>query len=210
MEANRDPLTGIGNRRGLLAALEEAAAGDGPVAVVSVDVDQFDALNREHGKDAGDRVLVAVANAVRTWAGAAGGAAFRGGGDEFTVILPGVSLEQAFLSAEAFRREQVPRLGQNGVPAVTLSIGVAQYPRDGRDAAEALRAADAACYLAKDAGRDRVALPPNEEMVMRSCYYRAAAIRRLKQVAERVGHKESVLLREALDDLLEKYESRPA
>jgi len=87
-----------------------------------------------------------------------------------------------------------------------VTIGVAQYPRDAKDARGLLQAADAALATAKESGRNQVALPPNEEMVMKSCYYPASSMRRLRALAERLGRKDSPLLREALDDLFRKYD----
>ncbi|MHB1681294.1 MAG: GGDEF domain-containing protein, partial [Bacilli bacterium] len=58
----------------------------------------------------------------------------------------------------------------------------------------------------KELGGNRVGLPQPEEMVMKSCYYSSARLRRLKLVAEKEARPESVLLREALDDLLKKYD----
>ncbi len=89
---------------------------------------------------------------------------------------------------------------------VQKTIGVAQYPRDAKDARGLLQAADAALATAKESGRNQVALPPNEEMVMKSCYYPASSMRKLRALAERLGRKDSPLLREALDDLFRKYD----
>jgi plasmid stabilization system protein ParE len=90
---------------------------------------------------------------------------------------------------------------------VTLTIGVAQHPRDAKDARDLIAAANAALAAAKEAGRNQVALPPTEDMVMKSCYYPAGSLRKLKILAERLSRKESRLLREALDDLLRKYDA---
>ena len=70
-----------------------------------------------------------------------------------------------------------------------------------------LNAADAALLSAKEGGRDQVALPSNEEMVLKSCYYPSAGLKKLKALAERQGQRESYLLREALTDLLRKYDA---
>jgi hypothetical protein len=84
---------------------------------------------------------------------------------------------------------------------------VAHFPRDARDARSLRAAASAALQAAKETGRNQVGLPPNEEMVMKSCYYPTSGIRKLKALAERLGRKESPLLREALEDLIRKYDS---
>lgn len=92
-----------------------------------------------------------------------------------------------------------------GLPA-TASIGVAAAPRDAKTPSELMRKADLALYAAKDQGGNAVALAPGDEMVLKSSYYTAAQLGRLKSLAERQKKKESVLLREALDDLLRKYD----
>ena len=63
-------------------------------------------------------------------------------------------------------------------------------------------------FAAKEGDRQTVCLPSNQEMVLKSCHYSATQLRRLKALAERVGDKESELLREALDDLLKEHDVR--
>jgi predicted signal transduction protein with EAL and GGDEF domain len=91
---------------------------------------------------------------------------------------------------------------------LALSIGLANYPRDVQSAADLLSRADQALWSAKQAGRNAVALPSSEEMVLKTCHYTRAQVGRLKMLAEKRGAKESTLLREALDDLLRKHDVR--
>ena len=88
-------------------------------------------------------------------------------GDEFAIVLPGLSLEQAFLRMETLRAsiESSARFELPDQRNLMVTIGVAQYPRDAKDARGLLQAADAALATAKESGRNQVALPPNEEMV---------------------------------------------
>lgn len=93
----------------------------------------------------------------------------------------------------------------------TVSVGVANTPRDTRSrgpaaADELMRKADLALLAAKEQGGDAVGLTPSGDMVLKSSYYSAAQLGRLKGLAERMKKKEAVLLREALDDLLRKFE----
>ena len=154
-QATQDPLTGLPNRRAFAAALEGAitrttGTGD-PLAVAVVDVDHFKTINDLHGHDEGDRVLVALADMLKSQAAGRGMAA-RHGGEEFVVLLPGATLEEARLQCE-FMRQSVGLL-PIGLP-VSVSIGVATHRRG--DAAEDLfRRADQALYEAKRGGRDRV------------------------------------------------------
>ncbi len=92
-----------------------------------------------------------------------------------------------------------------GRPA-TASIGVANYPRDAKNADELARKAGLALYAAKEQGGDAVSLTPGENMILRSSYYAAPQLGRLRTLAERMKKKEAALLREALDDLLRKYD----
>ncbi|MEP7188536.1 MAG: diguanylate cyclase, partial [Roseiflexaceae bacterium] len=120
----------------------------------------------------------------------------------------GMSLEQAFLQMETLRAsvESSVRFELPDQRNLMVTIGVAQYPRDAKDTRSLLQAADAALATAKESGRNQVALPPNEEMVMKSCYYPASSMRKLRALAERLGRKDSPLLREALDDLFRKHD----
>ena len=141
--------------RAFAAALARAitrttGTGD-PLAVAVVDVDHFKTINDLHGHDEGDRVLVALADMLKSQAAGRGMAA-RHGGEEFVVLLPGATLDEARLQCE-FMRQSVGLL-PIGLP-VSVSIGVATHRRG--DAAEDLfRRADQALYEAKRGGRDRV------------------------------------------------------
>ena len=157
----------------------------------------------------GDRVLAAVVEAVRDAAAQDGWTAARVGGDEFALLAPGLPLEAAFLRGEQLRLaldEAIACELPDGA-ACTASVGVVNAPRDAKTAEDLLRRAQVALHSAKEQGGGRVGLSPGDEMVLKSSYYGVAQLARLKTLAERAGKKESVLLREALDDLLRKYAS---
>ncbi|GKU76353.1 hypothetical protein L3i20_v207500 [Paenibacillus sp. L3-i20] len=165
-------------------------------------------LNDTYGHEVGDRALVAISEVLQEQFP---GQAYRISGDEFAIALSGISLEQAFLRMEGLRQhisesQHRFRTGELSSREFTATIGVAQYPRDAKDAAALRRSADAALENAKENGRNQVSLPPNEEMIMKSCYYPSSMVRRLKTLAEKLKKKESVLLREALSDLLHKQD----
>lgn len=188
-------------------AAKQLTEKDGAVSFFSIDLDDLYALNVAVGRPAGDRFIsTATATIVRA-AAQEKWTVGRIGGDEFTVLLPGVALEQAFLRAETLRAEIGEAL-KKAVPErrCTASIGVANYPRDAKNADELARKAGLALYAAKEQGGDAVSLTPGENMVLRSSYYAAPQLGRLRSLAERQKKKEAVLLREALDDLLRKYE----
>src|SRR5207237_602766 len=92
-----------------------------------------------------------------------------------------------------------------GVALALLDIDRPTDPWDPKDEEALMRSAFAALVVAKELGGNQVALAPTEELIMKSCYYGATSLRNLKALAERSGRKESVLLREALDDLLRKH-----
>ncbi len=159
--AATDALTGLPNRRSGLARLEQlfghSRESREPLTVGFVDIDLFKRINDGHGHDVGDRVLVAVADALA--------ASMRGredvvrmGGEEFLVVMPGVDLATATPRLERMRRrvrEAGDSLAIEGLQ-VTASIGLASLREGDEDPASLLRRADGAMYQAKQAGRDRV------------------------------------------------------
>lgn len=155
----RDPLTGLGNRRKLF----EQRHGESRAArhVLMIDLDRFKTINDSFGHSAGDRVLVAAANVIRERLAAVGFSddlAFRLGGEEFLVILEQADETGAKHFAEGLRT------GIADIPAhekgletarISASIGLAGW-RPGESFDEVLQRSDAACYLAKNTGRNRV------------------------------------------------------
>jgi diguanylate cyclase (GGDEF)-like protein len=205
-------MTHILDTNALQALLDEAAQAvesHPTTSLLQTDLDRFHELNGEAGRDVGDRVLDAVVKTIGEAAAESGWTGARIGGDEFALLAPGVPLEAAFLRAEQLRLaldEAIARELPDGV-SCTASVGVVNVPRDAKTAEELVRKAPLALHSAKEQGGDRVGLSPGDEMVLKSSYYGVAQLARLKTLAERVGKKESVLLREALDDLLRKYAS---
>ncbi|MFN2470835.1 MAG: diguanylate cyclase [Gaiellaceae bacterium] len=188
--------------------LREAAEREQAVSLLQIDLDDFAIINTEAGREVGDRVIEAAWSVVRGAADPEGWSCARIGGDEFAVVAPALSLEHAFLRAETLRRELDEALAAalpDGLRC-TASIGVANLPRDAKTGDELLRKADLALYSAKEQGGDALGLTPGDDMVLRSSYYTVAQLARLRSLAERLGKKEAVVLREALDDLLRKYD----
>lgn len=150
-----DALTGLSNRRAFAAALDRAishaAMLEQPLALAVVDIDHFKAINDAHGHPAGDHVLAEVGRLLRQLAPAPVLAA-RQGGEEFVLLMPEITLEQALALGETLRTQL--READLGVP-LTVSVGVAAW-RIGESAHELYARADIALYAAKRAGRDRV------------------------------------------------------
>lgn len=161
-QSTRDPLTGLWNRRWFLDAAHRefgrASSNDGQVTLVSFDIDHFKKFNDHHGHDAGDLVLREVGQLMQEHFAQAGHSC-RLGGEEFVVLLPGLSQENAVALANEFRETlaetKIDYAGQH-LPRITISGGVAGYPKFGPEVVSVLKVADQALYAAKDAGRDTI------------------------------------------------------
>ena len=152
-DANKDRLTGLLNR----AALEDHLTSAGDCCVAIVDVDHFKNVNDTHGHGVGDRVLKAIAAALaETCSPHIVG---RWGGEEFMVLFEGITLSAAHAEIDRARSTVAAkqlRLRENDKPlgSVTFSAGVAA--RRGRSIDDAVAAADALLYIAKNKGRNQV------------------------------------------------------
>lgn len=155
-----DSLTELPNRRAFFELAGNVFQRRGAVAMMMVDIDHFKQVNDNYGHDTGDRVLRSVAQSIQHTVAAADGAsvkfAARIGGEEFAVLLEGLSAE----AADRLASELVTQVAQSPVQsdgqmiAVTVSIGVA-HRRAGDTPGLVLRAADNACYRAKRQGRNQ-------------------------------------------------------
>jgi diguanylate cyclase (GGDEF)-like protein/PAS domain S-box-containing protein len=162
--AMRDPLTGLFNRRVLDETLQlefaRARRSGAPLAIIMADIDRFKRINDEHGHACGDAVLRRLALLLQMRM-RAGDLACRYGGEEFTMIMPGCSIDAARERAESIQAVMHRTDWSSAdctLPGVTASFGVAAYPLHGETPEAVLRAADQALLEAKRAGRDRVVL----------------------------------------------------
>jgi diguanylate cyclase (GGDEF)-like protein/PAS domain S-box-containing protein len=158
----RDPLTGLFNRRYMEENFQReilrAARKEEPIGVVMIDIDHFKTFNDLQGHAAGDRVLVELAGFLQSRMRGAD-IVCRYGGEEFILILPECTLDNAIRRADqlvADARQMTVQDGGHALGRITLSMGVAAYPAHGTNPAILLAAADAALYKAKQTGRDRV------------------------------------------------------
>jgi len=151
IRAQTDGLTGLLNHATFEDQLERAVRDGAPFGLIMVDLDDFRGINNSMGHQAGDGELRRIANAL-TLSGRESDLVFRYGGDEFAFLLPGADAAGARRLAE---RACAAVRGLGG--PVTASVGVATFPTDGSTSADVLVAADRACFVAKRAGRDRVA-----------------------------------------------------
>jgi diguanylate cyclase (GGDEF)-like protein len=163
LEAVRDPLTGLYNRRYMQEFLDRelhsARRKHRSLAVMMLDLDHFKRYNDNFGHSAGDRALAAVGETLLRCVRAED-VACRYGGEEFALILPECSLLQATVRAEEIRKrlkEYRDKPDQQPADALTVSIGVAAFDETTDRVDLLLKFADDALYQAKRAGRDRVA-----------------------------------------------------
>jgi len=168
-QAIRDPLTRLFNRRFLEESLERELQVAGrkkqSIAVLFLDLDHFKRFNDTFGHEAGDMVLQSLADLFRNFFRATD-ICCRYGGEEFAIILPESSSQDAAIRADALRSEvkslrlqyKKQTLGQ-----LTLSAGVAAFPEHGSTSLDLLNIADQCLYQSKARGRDvvTVALPQN-------------------------------------------------
>ena len=169
--AFRDELTGLPGRRALNERLQRMGRS---YVIAMADVDHFKKFNDSHGHDVGDQVLRVVASQLCKIGG--GGKAYRYGGEEFTLVFPGKTLEECLPHLELIRqsietysiqlrdKQQRPQSDKQGRAkragsaathvSVTISMGVAERGLEQRNPEEVLKAADQALYNAKGAGRN--------------------------------------------------------
>jgi len=162
-----DALTQIANRREFDRRLDiewGRARRDGtPLSLIMVDVDCFKNYNDHYGHQAGDVCLQQIARRLRAIPQRPADLVARFGGEEFVVLLPATAEEDAAVLAERMRSAivdlQIPHATSRVAPGVTASFGVAAlHPVGNQSAADLIAAADAALYVAKEKGRNRVVL----------------------------------------------------
>ena len=164
--ANRDPLTGVANRRHFDAVLKHELArrirpagrrpaDQSPLALLIIDLDDFKGINDTHGHPVGDAVLCQVAARIESILRSTDTLA-RIGGDEFAVIAPGAHGDGARLLAEAICGAVGTQYSDSGIPAPSASVGWAICPEDGEDFETLIRAADERMLSRKRGGERTV------------------------------------------------------
>ncbi|EAU40406.1 putative transcription regulator (with tandem n-terminal response regulator domains) protein [Fulvimarina pelagi HTCC2506] len=159
-----DGLTGLHNRRFLNThmsrAVTEAERRQGTFSLIVADIDHFKRINDTYGHDGGDIVLREFARRLEASVRASD-LPCRIGGEEFAVLLPNADERTARVTAERFRAaiEARPFIISDALELpVTVSVGLAIFPRGGQEVSTLMRAADAALYRAKSAGRNQIAI----------------------------------------------------
>jgi diguanylate cyclase (GGDEF)-like protein len=160
--ADTDPLTGAGNRRQFIeligTEIARAKRSGAPLSLLSLDLDHFKKINDSRGHIVGDEVLCGFVRkcleAIRPYDSVA-----RVGGEEFMVLLPGATLDAACAVGERLRlaiQGNIFEVGNRPWIAITISVGVAEFGRDGDTLDQLLGIADQRLYRAKHEGRNRV------------------------------------------------------
>ncbi|MCL2415235.1 MAG: diguanylate cyclase [Defluviitaleaceae bacterium] len=178
-------------------------------ALIMADIDGMLGINENFGYDAGDAALSLIAKNITDILPNSGKYRAR---DHFIILLPNKSKEDAFLVAEELRTricsEELDYVSAEGSKLrVSVSIGVASYPEDGNHHADIYRRADSAMMRAKKAGRNRVMLAREEKLMPKTSHYTANQLEKLSLISHKTGVGEAALLREALDDLMRKYDN---
>ena len=155
--ATRDPLTNCFNRRAFYEHLNEkfdgARSSDMEYSCIMADIDFFKKVNDTYGHSVGDDVIKMAAASITKMVRDVDIVA-RFGGEEFCVILPTASLDQAYMIAERCREEIGSRIC--GDAKVTASFGVTSITLGAKDSAAIIHQADEALYASKERGRNRV------------------------------------------------------
>jgi diguanylate cyclase (GGDEF)-like protein len=162
-QVNSDPVTQLGNRRWFeqVLAREQAMAEQHrkALSLMIVDVDSFKMVNDRYGHNTGDDVLYQVSDTLSR-AVRSSDCVARWGGDEFAVVLPETSLDEARIVAEGMRAAVLA--APFSIKDVSISVGVAQLER-GEPAAALIERADRALYVAKRKGKNRVQVENDRE-----------------------------------------------
>jgi diguanylate cyclase (GGDEF)-like protein len=162
-KANTDSLTGLSNRNYFFQMaqilVEKAIKEDSPISIFLFDIDNFKHYNDNNGHDAGDKLLVELSSIVSGITRK--NAIFsRYGGEEFIVMLPGISRKDAFIYADRVRERicthSFPNREFQPLGFVSISGGIASFPDDEDSLYKVIRLADAALYQAKAEGRNKV------------------------------------------------------
>lgn len=172
--------------------------------IALIDMDNFDHINKDFGIEEGDRVLIETGQYIREKTPQSA-TVYRIGGDEFGIIFTGTEeKEDIFLLLEDLRKN-FPVITK-GNEHMSITIGMATAFEDANRTPELIRKADSALYRAKSGGRNKVAMAKEEKMVPKTSHYTQDQLQRLAVLAKHEGVGEAILLREALDMLLKKYD----
>ncbi|SCY03890.1 GGDEF domain-containing protein [Alkaliphilus peptidifermentans] len=184
------------------------ACGTESFTLATIDIDNFETVNTYYGEIVGDEVIKKIASILKHNI-LSNDMVCRSNKDEFNILFDNTSIETTFIMVEEIRKyldKHTFQLGEKKADIdIKISGGLANYPKHARNAVELFRAADSALFRAKREGKNRVCLAADENMITRSNYYTKTQLERLLVLSRKTDKTEEFLLREALDDLLDKY-----
>lgn len=182
---------------------------EGPFSIVACDIDNLNNINTVQGNAAGDEVINKVISIFNN--NLSDTDLISRSGDEFTLLFVKKGAERSFMDLEEIRRYlsdntfDLTTLAKTVNINITLSFGVASYPRDSKNVIDLLRVADSSLFRAKKGGKNRICLSEAESMALKSSYFTKTQLDRLSALSKLNDRTEAFLLREALDDLFKKY-----
>ena len=168
LETTHDGLTSLFNRQYFKEVLTQSIATakryDNDISMLFIDIDDFKQINDTHGHSAGDEVIQLVAQAIQSSKRDSDVAA-RYGGEEFVLMVPHTEGIKGYVCAERIRKkvEQIVTGTPDNPIKVTVSIGLASFPQNCKSAAELIKRADSALYLAKGAGKNTISMYKEEK-----------------------------------------------
>ena len=206
-----DKLTGLISGAVIYSEMEALIEKGREFALIVMDMDGLYNINRDFGNEAGDAIFRVIGKHIAN-VFPEPCIAIREKGDEFAVIMPGCGKEEAFLRAEEARKlineEKLDYTADDGTPLKqSISAGIASYPDDGSRPPDVFRRADSAMVRAKKSGRNRVCLAREEKLLPKTSHYTQVQLEKLSLISEKLNVGEAALMREALDDLLKKYDA---
>lgn len=204
-----EKISGILQKEELVKIVEERLQkGSETLTLATIDMDNFEAVNSYYGEMVGDSVIEKIALVLKQNLRSTD-LVGKGKKDEFNVIFDNTPAETGFVMIEEIRKyldNNTFQLGDKRKDiSIKISAGVASFPKDAKNAIELFRAADSALFRAKREGKNRVCLAESESMTLKSNYYTKTQLERLTELSKKTDKTEAFLLREALDDLFEKY-----
>lgn len=182
---------------------------DGPFSIAVADIDNLENINKIYGYPIGDEVVKKLVSIFAQNLSSID--LITRHGDEFNLLLVKKGAERSFMEMEEIRRYlsdntfSLSDTNKTENVYITVSCGIASYPRDAKNAVELFRVADSAMFRAKKLGKNRVCLSEAESMVLKSSYFTKTQVDRLAGLSKETEKTEAFLLREALDDLFKKY-----
>jgi len=182
---------------------------EGPFSIVTCDIDNLYNINTIYGNFIGDEVIKKVISIFNNNLSETD--LLSRSGDQFTLLLVKKGAERSFMDLEEIRRYLSDNTFDLKDPTkteninITLSFGIASYPRDSKNVIDLLRVADSSLFRAKKGGKNRICLSEAESMGLKSSYFTKTQLDRLSELSKSNDRTEAFLLREALDDLFKKY-----